>query len=96
MSVQIIKRVDGEKAQKQEIRTSEFSNKGIQISFNNWNHLSIRYIQNYNYAGENGHEVLEGDTLLVFDNDSTRAIINFIQDHIRNYQIKDNRDSLPF
>jgi hypothetical protein len=90
MPFEIIRRKEGEVSQKQEIR-----HRNTQISINDWGHLVIR---EFDEPQKNDEE-----HLLVFDQQTTNRLINFIFSVRSTYELKkllkdliDNKGSLPF
>jgi len=82
--IEIIKRIDGEKAEKQQIKGNN-----IQISLNDWGHLAVRIIQDKTVLDEENCEygyiaqkTIPADTLVVFNREVTNRLINFCKDRI--------------
>lgn len=95
--IEIIKRCEGEKSQKEQV-----NGENIQISLNDWGHLAIRVIQEKAvYTEENSREdhiaqkIIPADTLVVFNHDVTNRIINFCKDRINKLPQHDY-DEIPF
>jgi hypothetical protein len=96
--IEIIKRMDGYKAEKTHIEGD--GPKNVQVSYNDWGHLCVRIIKCFPVPIPEDKqaelfkagmvsipEYVDGDTLIVFNKEVSNRIIRFI---------KNNRDMLPF
>jgi hypothetical protein len=95
MPFELIRRKEGEMSQKQKVRR-----KNVQISINNWGHLVVREFDEPEWKTdcEIGDEYL-----IVFDNITTKKIIDFIFSIRSTYEFENmlknlinNKGELPF